>query len=86
MMAEIRNSADKKTYSVADAQCIGRECLNLHPVGLRAPTPSGSRLIGYVNCCARREYHGCPTPVPEFNRQLAGRRQRLGLKNVPHQS
>ena len=85
-MAEIRNSSDSETYSVADAQCIGRKCLNLHAVGLRTPTPSGSRLTGYVNCCARREYHGCPTPVPEFDRQLAGRRRRLGLKNAPDKS
>ena len=81
-MSTIRIKGDPNKYDVKDEQCIGRECLKLHPVSVRAPTNSGSRLAGYPHCCARREFENCPSPIPEFDRKLAAERRKEGLKNV----
>ena len=81
-MAQIKIKGDQHRYDVRDQQCIGRECLNLHAVAMRSPTTSGTRLTGYTHCCARREYHNCPNPVPEFDRKLAAQRRKDGMKTL----
>ena len=80
-MATIRVKAEKQEYMVRDAQCIGRECLRLHPVAARGATSSGSRSAGYNHYeCARRCHFGCPTPIPEASKALAKARQADGYK------
>ena len=80
----IRIKGDPHVYEVKDRQCIGRGCLALHPIQVRGATSSGSRSTGrYRYACGRRDYHGCPQPIPEFNPELAKQRQREeGMRNV----
>ena len=81
-MSTIKIKGDPKPYDVKDRDCIGRPCLNLHPVSIRGATSSGSRLVGYRNCCARRDYQGCPAPIPPFQKELAQERKQEGYKNA----
>ena len=77
-MAQIKIKGDKHRYDVRDRECIGLECLNVHPVSIRGATSSGSRFVGYRYCCATRDYRGCPQPIPEFSRELAATRRKEG--------
>ena len=78
----IKIKGDKELYDVRDRHCIGRSCLKLHPIQIRGATPSGSRFIGYRHACARRDYDGCPQPIPQYDRTLTKQRQADGMKNV----
>ena len=78
----IKIKGDKELYDVRDRHCIGRSCLNLHPIQIRGATSSGSRFVGYRYACGRREYNGCPQPLPQHDRNLAKQRQADGMKNV----
>ena len=80
MAAVIRLKGDRSRYDVRDRQCIGRECLNVHRVSVRGATASGSRLVGYRDCCARRDYHGCPQPLPSYERAIAAKRRKEGMR------
>ena len=74
--------SDKTHYLVRDPNCIGRPCLNIHRISIRGATgASGSRFVGYRDCCARRDYYGCPSPIPEFDKKLAAERKKNGMKN-----
>lgn len=79
----IRIKGDPHHYEVKDRECIGRPCLNLHRVQVMgAAGAAGLRSTGrYRHCCARRDYHGCPLPIPEFEKGLAAERRRNGLRN-----
>ena len=80
-MATIRIKGDKHRYNVKDDACIGRPCLALHPVQVRGATSSGSRNTGAVRHeCGRRAYHGCPQPLPAFDKELAAEHKRQGMK------
>ena len=81
-MTTIRIKGDPHPYDVKDRECIGRPCLNLHPVSIRGATTSGSRFVGYRYCCARRDYHGCPVPIPPFDQALAQERRQEGYRAV----
>ena len=81
-MSVIRIKGDPNSYDVKDHDCIGRPCLNLHAVSIRGATTSGSRLVGYRHCCARRDYYGCPNPVPPSEKPIARERQKQGYKNT----
>ena len=73
---------EKTQYEVRDKQCIGRSCLNIHRVSVRSAIgSSGTRFLGYRDCCARREYYNCPSPIPEFDKKLAATRKRQGMKS-----
>ena len=73
---------EKTKYEVRDKQCIGRPCLNIHRVSVRSAIgSSGTRFLGYRDCCAHREYYSCPSPIPEFDRKLAAGRRKRGMKN-----
>lgn len=78
----IKMKGDPHAYQVRDANCIGRPCLNLHPTAIRGATNSGSRFSGWKHTCARRDYYGCPQPIPEFDRKLAAERRKEGYRNV----
>lgn len=78
----IKIKGDPHAYAVKDKDCIGRPCLNLHPTQIRGATGNGSRATGWRYGCARRDYHGCPLPIPAFDRQLASERRKEGFKNV----
>lgn len=80
MEAVIRIKGDKHRYDVRAKECIGMPCLNVHQVSSRAPTMSGSRLVGYRYCCARRDYDGCPNPLPEYDKALAAERRKEGMR------
>ena len=70
-------------YEVRDRECIGRSCLNLHPIQVRGATASGSRFTGrYRHACGRRDHHGCPNPTPDFDPELAKGRRREGMRNA----
>ena len=78
----IRIKGDPNPYAVKDSKCIGRPCLNLHPVQVMgAAGSSGLRSTGrYRYCCGRRDYHGCPQPIPEFDKRLAAERRKGGMR------
>ena len=80
----IRIKGDPHPYEVADRQCIGRRCLNLHPIQVMgAAGAAGLRFTGrYRYACGRRDYHGCPQPLPEFDRKIAQERRKGGMKNA----
>ena len=81
-MAQIRVVAERRNYDVRDGDCIGRWCLNLHPIDVRGGTASGSRYTGrQIYECAQRAYHGCPLPAPEYEPDLA-RDRRQTMKRV----
>ena len=77
----IRIKGDAHEYQVMDGKCIGRPCLNLHPVQIMgAIGAAGKRFTGsYRYCCGRRDYHGCPQPLPEYEPELAKTRQQQGM-------
>ena len=79
----IRIKGDPHPYDVMDQQCIGRPCLNLHPVQVMGAAGSaGLRFTGrYRYCCGNRDYHGCPQPIPEYDPRLAAQRKLEGMKN-----
>ena len=81
-MTTIKIKGDPHKYDVKDKDCIGRPCLNLHAVSTRGATTSGSRLVGYRHCCARRDYHGCPIPVPTFDKEVAKLNRAEGYTNA----
>ena len=79
----IRIRGDKNPYEVLDRECIGRPCLNLHPVQVMGASISGLRFTGrYRYCCGRRDYHGCPRPIPEYDARLAAERRKEGMRNA----
>ena len=79
----IRIKGDPHPYEVADRQCIGRPCLNLHPIQVMgAAGAAGLRFTGrYRHACGLRDHHGCPQPLPEFDSKLAAERRRDGMRN-----
>ena len=80
---QLRKIGEKgKRYDVRDKLCIGRDCLRLHDVAIRGATSYGSRTSGYRSCCARREYGGCPSPLPAFDRHLASVQRFSGIRVV----
>ena len=81
-MTTIKIKGDSNPYDVKDRDCIGRPCLNLHPVSIRGATTSGSRFVGYRYCCARRDYQGCPVPIPPSEPELAKERRHEGYRTV----
>ena len=80
----IRIKGDPHEYAVKDRECIGRPCLTLHPMQVRGATGGGgSRFTGrYRYGCGRRDYHGCPDPIPDFDAELAKERQKEGMRNA----
>ena len=78
----IKIKGEKQAYEVRDRNCIGRSCLNLHPIAIRGATNSGSRFSGWRYGCARRDYYGCPQPAPDFDRKLAAERRNQGMRNT----
>ena len=82
-MIQIKVKGEKKPYAVRDADCIGRSCLNLHPIAARGATNSGSRFAGYYHYeCATRCYRGCPQPTPAPEKELAKQRRKEGMKII----
>jgi len=70
------------SYHVRDGGCIGRSCLNLHPVAIRGTTAGGTRFTGrWAHECAQRYHHGCPQPIPEYDSKLAAKRRKSGFKS-----
>lgn len=79
----LRRKSDKGKYDVLDADCIGRECLQLGAYHHRAATSSGSRATGSVSmCCLRRAYHGCPSPIPEPTKENERNRRDEGWRKA----
>ena len=80
----IRIKEDPHEYDVKDRECIGRPCLNLHPIQVMgAAGAAGLRFTGqYHYACGRRDYHGCPAPIPEYQRKLEAERRKEGMRNA----
>lgn len=81
-MTEVRRKRSKVKYWVFDRLCIGRSCFNPGQFQHRGATPSGSRNTGSFSfACLNNCYHGCPSPMEEFDKQLAKQRHQEGLVN-----
>jgi len=75
-MMKFRQVGRKGQFDFLDADCIGRRCFAPGSYQHRGATASGSRNTGdYSNCCMNRAYHGCPYPLPEFDKELAKKRK-----------
>lgn len=82
-MSQLKIKGDKSRYEVRAPECIGLECLRLGHYQVRGGTMSGSRNTGRTSpCCMFRAYHGCPTPILEFDKELAAKRKGDGLSKV----
>jgi len=63
---------EKHQYDFLDADCIGRLCFSPGEYQHRGATMSGSRNTGaYSYVCMRRAYHGCPSPLAEYDTAIA---------------
>ena len=66
----VKGREKRRWGSVFSEDCLGRECLNLHQVQSLGAVGSGYRSTGYRYCCATRDYHGCPYPLPDPDADL----------------
>ncbi len=73
---KVRDRALKKEVAVRDAHCLRRFCYQprewqgalIPGVGLQRGQDEDWR-------CIRREYHGCPQPLPETCKKANGRKK-----------
>jgi len=81
-MSELRKVGEKGRYSVRDRECIGRKCLALGRFETRGAVGGGvtRNTGGFTFCCMNRAYHGCPSPLPEFDKKLASERKSKGVR------
>jgi hypothetical protein len=73
---KFRKRGERGQYEFLNAQCIEADCWTPGEYQTRGATgPSGSRATGRsTKCCARRAYHGCPSPIvylPDLRKKRA---------------
>lgn len=70
--------------TVRDSRCLGRPCLRVHSVAVRAAAGGGTRTAGYRFTCAEWDYRGCPPeacePNDNYDSALAKERRKAGWK------
>lgn len=67
-----------------DKLCIGRRCFAPGNFQHRAPLMGGGsrNTGGSTPCCMNNAYHGCPRPLPEFEKAKADQRKLDGWRNA----
>lgn len=84
-MSEFKKTGDKNRYDFRDGTCIGLRCWAAGMYQHRAPMAcGGSRNTGSPDtpCCLNRAYHGCPSPLPQFDKELVKLRKAEGWRKV----
>ena len=62
----VREVGTKEWYGCLDGDCPARSCFAPGPYQIPGATTSGSRNTGGSRLvCLRREYRGCPSPLPK---------------------
>jgi hypothetical protein len=65
MAKYININMQRPKFDFIDSKCIGRRCF--HPVN-GCPT------------CSNKKHHGCPNPLPEFDKSAAERNKANGWR------
>lgn len=80
---DFKRKGEKRRYNFRSKECIGLKCWAAGMYQHRSPLSyGGSRNTGSPDtpCCLNRAYHGCPSIILPFDKDLASQRKAEGWK------